>query len=186
MLLHFANNEDIKARLRHTIILYKKKPIYVLDTDGDGLLCRYLSTDRRFRVEARDLKLDMSSVPLGNLNTKWGVAYLSRVPIRRYKQGLSFDNLHAIKSFRESLRYLHHFKDLNMTILGKYPSLKRAKESVDERNIHVAFSRTLSLGRNDCLFYKGQHIGWYDTKTFLFRRDYSFMKEYVEGGNYDD
>lgn len=96
-------SRDLALKLNDTICRYKGEPVWVKVVDG-GLYLYHIeeinTTGRYFTtIKSTDPAFDVASVPLGYLQgegtNKHKVYYLSRVPIRKVKQGLP---LNAIRS----------------------------------------------------------------------------------------
>src|SRR5687767_4564429 len=86
----FANADDVRHRLGGSIIRFMGKPVYVRDTDKFTINGFFLdNVGRAFSAEVDDENLDFSSPPLGYVNTETYCGFVSRIPARRFTQGLN-------------------------------------------------------------------------------------------------
>lgn len=118
---------------------------------------------------------------LGYMNTPSGAVYVYRIPVRKYRQGLHFENVNigAYMNWRDTITK-PYFIDMMMR---KYPSLREAQDSLQANKEceSVAFHPRMALSRDDLglyfLLYKGKRIGWSDTDEFRLPSDFSYLRE---------
>lgn len=90
--------DDLSARLDGTILRYNGEPVQCHAVGESLELNDIVTGSHRFTIEPDDFLLDISSVPLGYMNSAryQSAVYLKRQPFRRYKQGVVLDLLTAI------------------------------------------------------------------------------------------
>lgn len=156
--------QDLQMRLGKSLVRYDGRPYFIMAIDGRTVMGIFTDNEREYTFKLPDTKLDVRPVPLGYANTGAEALYLSRVPQRRYKQGLSEESLKVLG--RHAARRLLTSKPLAECILNKYPSYvaacKRVRE--DKRVSSVAFSRKFCVEKDDTgllfLRYRHEKVGW--------------------------
>lgn len=89
--LRYDRDEDVQARLSGTIVRYQGNPIFIDAVNVRNplhVLAHDCITKVKFDIHSSDVELDISSPPLGYVNTEDNCTYLTRVPARRFKQGV--------------------------------------------------------------------------------------------------
>jgi hypothetical protein len=175
---------DLSLKLNDTICRYKNKPVYI--KVADGTLCLYELTSagqKWFKViKSDDPDLDISSIPLGYIQYNHRVYYLTRIPMRKTKQGLSAGTLRITslkstsnsKGLSSALIWSQAFVDM---VLDQYPSLQdsmkllRKHYSLDTKFCgEVALSRDIAISINEMgiieVYYKTQFVGWIQPDRF--------------------
>jgi len=170
---------DLHLKLHETVCRYDGKPVWVT-VPGNGLVRLYDLPSRRNPkdINSEDVRFDVASVPLGYVNM-WShklVTYLSRIPIRRVKQGLCLRSLTLAridgrKEGTFSTSSVIVSQGFVEAIEGTYPSIEKAlaklrKEMNEEEKIfpQIAISREVALTINGVgvinVFFKTEHVGW--------------------------
>lgn len=128
----YDSAEDVNMRLNHSVVKYEDKFFYV-SCDGMNIILTHLVTNTPIhRISANSAKLDVSSPELGYVNLRVP-AFISRMPVRRQKQGCAVENL----SFRQHGRSVvdvvnaatfrsQEFLDM---LEGKYPKFAQCLTS---------------------------------------------------------
>lgn len=201
----YETQDEVKARLENTVVLYEGNPVYITkvtlpDLDDAKEIARVFFKTLPFDSNGRDKEVrkylssrnfDLTPFKMGYLNYKNEVLYLSRATGRQYKQGLCAHNLIVAPSarakqefgdripFRELL-YLQEFVDM---IKGVYPSFESACK---QKEGSVAVSRIFSLEKDPDLgcFY----LTHKDTKCGIvlqngivsIPRKFAFLKEALD------
>lgn len=169
---------DLSLKLHDSICRYKGEPVYIR-VDRAGLyLYKLTNTSTQFAIiKPNDPDFDISSVPLGYVQAKNEVVYLTRIPVRKTKQGLDIrsirvrklvDNAAYSKSSNTAYVFQQGFIDM---VTGKAPELKdslkelRGKYAKDEKcNAQVVVSRNIAMWINEMgiinIHYKGDFVGW--------------------------
>lgn len=129
--------EYAHSRLVNTIVRNGKHPVLVKAVRGDGsVITETIITERRRECALEDL--DLSSPPLGYINTPRGVQYIARKPMRRdWRQGLRSNNMVVLGGRRSEVTP----RMIYAAIRGVYPTLAEAMERSMIDGISVAFSR---------------------------------------------
>lgn len=171
----FLNQDDTVARLDNTIVLYRGCAVYVRVRNTDPLNTIRLykigasQGDNYRAVLATDPDLEVYDFNLGYCNIGARAYYAARRPVRRYKQGLSVENI-MFKPAVTRDGYSTHAA-LKQMLENTYPSFEEALTKVSSRKAEsCAFDRALCLERDDTMIflrYKGTIIGTYDKKRSL-------------------
>ncbi len=194
-----ASVDDLRQMFDNSTIIYKNKPYYVHGVKGDYTArCTNLLTQRDELLEVNEEVFTAPSQRLGYVNVHGGVVYCTRTAIRRYKTGLSTENLsvkvfdgyddgaaHA-KAHIQSLRSV----ELGDCILGKYPTIPECWERIKKLGHNtVAFDRQFAISAAGYVYYKGTCVGHFK-RTPKGVEDLNFDPEYTHlhtllNGNYE-
>jgi hypothetical protein len=167
--LRYETDRDVNIRLNGCILRYKGQPVQLSLAGQLKVFWAALGepfTDKQV-IHSSDEYLDISSPPLGYVNQGGYVFYVSRIPHRKFKQGVCSDNVHII---HENPATRGHYRHPNRVILtpgmvntinGVYPSLEEALGGFRDRDIQgVAFSRKLAFVKDmDLDIIKVRHMG---------------------------
>lgn len=164
----FFNVEHAQRYLPNSIIRLKGIPIYVGHVEGGGkrgslrLTYNYLGDPDSSFIYLPNKDVNMNPVPLGFINLKSGTFYICRCPIRAWKIGLSANNIrifravgspNTIWNLGERQEVLMS-KEMEDTILGRYPSYREAVDTSEKEGRLVAFSRSFGCLEGKTLVYK--------------------------------
>lgn len=185
-----ATVEDLRTMYHHTVCMYKNKPYYIEEVGGRyQATCFDLSTQRSKLIEINEFDFTAPQRRLGFINAKRSVIYASRIPIRRYKVGLSKENMLFetldVGYPDGGMAMLQHCKSLQSvelgdTIFNRYPTIEEAFELLEAGHSCVAFDRQFAMASNGKLFYKTQVVGGFGKKPkspydFKFKREYEHL-----------
>jgi len=184
----FINLHDAKMRLEHTLIRYKKEPVYIIDITQPSvtyfLMVEGLRTDKISKVKLQDPEIDLSPVPLGNLNHEGDTYYTSRIPQRAWKQGLHRDSFIAYSIKHGYCGLPLPCKALLKTIANNYPSVKQSHRLIEEGTVvSSAFSRNFSIGDKRVIVYQSKIlIGVFtnNLKDFELDEAHFYFKEHLQ------
>lgn len=180
--MKYENGADVKMRLEGSVVRYKGQPVYVISTSGDKCKILLLDTDEETLVLYTSL--DLSPVPLGFVCTGKAMAYVERRPVRRFKQGLTKDNMFVKDAPWPVARISNTDKCLANTISGKYPSIEEAFQDVREgKRIAVPFSREWGVAKYDgdlCIVHRGDIVGYVTDNVVRLLPEKHFLKESLE------
>lgn len=193
-MLPYRSEEEFRDRYLHTVIYFKGEPVYIQDVypgrsrdpDRNGevkliftkLPHVYDGENKQFREPATHEDFTDSFESLGYTNAfslptsnyedvvKFG-AYLTRMPIRRNKQGLFSENLHIPRNGGKSFLDLLYSPEFVAMLTGQYPSFKQLKETITtDRNRFgvMGFSKQFAVEFNKLdqlvLYCKSEPIGF--------------------------
>ena len=193
----FYDEHTARSYLINSIIRYKNTPIMITEVQET------LDNNKQFRVTFNrlgdhnnrllflpDRQIDMNPVPLGMLNGNKTSCFVSRIPVRNWKIGLSAQNCHFKPILRQRLDEGGEEEDtfflasvaMKNTIEGKYPSYATCYRSIIAGNRQTyAFSRRFAIDRQG-LSYKSidEPIGICEkTKPQLFDQ-YQYLEQVLE------
>lgn len=168
-----ASAADLSQMLTDSVCMHKNKPYYVQRVDGDYTArCINLLTGRQEYVHGIDeTTFAAPTQRIGFVNVKGNVVYGTRVPLRRYKVGLTSENvqwktLHDFVAYKPQvnkvLDYLNDMQRLEMAdaLMCRYPSIEEAwRRIIEDGASCVAFDKQFAIARNGSIFYKEAHVG---------------------------
>ena len=174
--------EYANSRVSDTIVTHAGKPFYVYEVAND--LTAYghylnMTPDDCIRVPCQEV--DLTPVKLGYANADY-VVFTSRIPARRYKQGLRRDSMARIKMGGGG--YVHHLSDASMfqVIMGIYPTLKEVVDKIRSHRIGGAWSRNWAVDAKMRVWYKGvDNVGLAHAEGVVkLKPEFEFLKEALE------
>lgn len=169
--------------LEGTIVSYKGLPVYIQDAMQDGFVATYLNNQReKFLIKRDDKDLNVSSLPLGYINThRAGALYLMRTPERQWKQGISNATL---KYMDQKSKIVGGFPILDFReeafamFVGNYTHIEDAIEHATALNKPWAFHRHFAVDRDNQLFFKTKKVGTINKrKVISLEKTYSYLHE---------
>jgi hypothetical protein len=169
---------DLFARLEGTVCLYKGEP-YLVRTNGQtedpedesgGQIYLYdlLETGRhRHTIQSKDPDFDIATPPLGYCQTnRHQVAYLSRRPWRKWKQGIIWDAL-IIEDISGGRDHFHFNSEaFRQTMAQEWMPVKMALKVLanEGRNYtERAINNDIALVLQDSevvVFFRQERVGW--------------------------
>jgi hypothetical protein len=171
--------DDLVNRLDNTFCLYSGAPVFVR-CDGGGRLALYDSwknTVHLMTIKSDDPLFDVSTPPLGYCNFADGeVVYVSRDPLRKYKQGFtrdvmkvtSFDGNYGAEVKLNSSAVQQMMSRQYPTLAKALKDIKKIRARYDEafipkgRYIDVAISNDCALreiGEEVQVWYRQEFVG---------------------------
>lgn len=185
--------EDVRLRLNRTICLYRGHPYYVynegIDPPSRDVFLRelgenqFINRKKDMRVPHDDPDFDPRSPELGYCFFNGEALYLSRVPDRRQRQGLSVESL-RVEPRNVGPGTVFLTKAMEDCILGRHKTLHEALDLIDSGDNSVPIHRHFAVGRIQNnhmlgLFYRCRLIGtkddYADRFTLLPSRDHSYL-----------
>lgn len=167
---------DQKQMFQNSLVRYGTEPVWIHHI-GDRCLadCLFIGNNEDKVLDLRDEAFNFKPVNTGYVNIQGYSFFVTRMPHRQWKQGLSIDNV--------NIRYNHPYNDngrfqnaynrvkeltckpLYNTIKNIYPSLEQVVESFEDNVVEGAFDRQFAVNNLGWLFYKGEQSGLVDLKT---------------------
>lgn len=174
--------QDLGMRLSHSLVMYDGRPFFISEVEGTTLLGTDTLTGKAKSVGLPAPLLDIRPVLLGYVNGREHATYCSRMPHRRYKQGLNSANLLLQEGARiRDKTSLIQSKAMAQCVLDKYPSLDEVYDEVSNAKRHSrAFHRYWSLhytGGEIGLNYRGLHVGAFKAGNLKLMESFSYLKE---------
>jgi hypothetical protein len=177
---------DLRMMYQSSLVLWKGEPVYISEIDDYSKVKMYdLGTQKYKTVKWIPENFIPPSVRIGYINLGTNCVYAHRIPARRYKIGLSQDNVIKIKQDHalspaeeeEADNILSRFKSSSLynSLTGRYPSLEEAFEEAKENRGFVAFDKQFAVGHDRRVFYKGKAVGIYDEDGIKFLGKYSYL-----------
>lgn len=188
--MRYDNNQDISQRLASSVLKYEDDFYYASLSDRVELaLDLYPLRSRAQRektVSANDEKLFHGAFPLGYVNSKdKTVQYLTRMPVRRYKVGITPENTTVLEFFKNNGR--PQFRrvpvdksflvspEARSTYLGQYPTFDEGMELVKSKEWdRIAVDRKMAIGFDDLEILK---VSWFGTTVGIFSKNKILVPE---------
>ncbi len=190
----YTDIRDAQQHLQHSVIMYDGRPVWVNEIFNHEQTFKVsISSLPRQRdpitVDLMDPLLGPREARLGYVNSNLGYAlYLTRIPLRQYKQGLCRSNVHIpgvngqrIVNFENLIRE-PGFAD---SLRNIYPTYDEAANRLNENpNVRsVAFDKCFALERDELgffrLFYKGEPVAFGEDKSFKLPKKFCYLKEMI-------
>jgi hypothetical protein len=179
---------DAQMRANFTVVRYCSCPVYItsikVSAAGGLLACfLHLSNSEKGEAHLEDPGWDWSPVPTGFVNTGKSVFYVQRVPVRKYKHGLSKENISVTPS-RMGLLDIFKTKQMGDTICRRYPGYEEAMAAVTTTSCQVAFHPDFALTKTGLgpvfLMYRVDTVGWYEGGKIVLGNEFKYLKELVQ------
>ncbi len=182
------------TRLNGTYVtLENGTPIYINEVTGKGTVDYLNLLTNAHDVCHLDL-VNCKPVRLGYVNTPEGAVYVSRIPSRRYRQGLTLQSVNCRILGEPALRNNINNANLASCIKGNYLSIKeigtrfeRAVKKInpfDQGRIReipsFAWSRRWALQRNGKVEYRGKVVGDFVNGKVQLLPKFKYLKEELE------
>lgn len=188
----FDNVNDAAMRVKHSVIHYKKEPIYIndiFDNDKHVIYASFINLIthvERKRVLLNSKHFDWSAFKLGYVNSdNLGAIYVERQAVRKYKSGLYVGNVRVFDPDGEQFDAipddLLYSNALGRTITNVFPSMDAALAEVNKKDglSCVAFDRHFALYRDELgvikLLFRNKAIGWLNEDKGLIRLGDAFI-----------
>lgn len=200
----FFDVGQASQNLRASIIRIADKPVYVMDVVASEprkinspLLIQYsplanINEDVE-TIPLKDIKVDMNPVKLGFCNylhdEGYASYYVSRYPTRKWKIGLSRENISVMmpggyEADKYVIGKLFPTKLLAATINNRYPSVKEIIKGFNRYSGTRAFSRRFTITSELRVYYKTteQSVGIVkqDKGTISLFDDFFYLKEVLK------
>ena len=178
---------DLRTMYRNSLVLWKGTPVSVMDVREDYIFTVYdLKTQSTKRLKWIPENFTAPTVRIGYVNLGTNCVYCHRVPSRRYKIGLSSDNVKIIhtehplsEAENDVAAYILHrmrSPQLYKALVGEYPSLEEAYSSALECEGTVAFDKQFAVKYDGGVFFKGKHVGTYQSGVIEFMSGKEHLK----------
>lgn len=185
------SRQDIEQKFYDSVLMYEKRPVLFRRMAADKS-CRIfdLLEQKEEQVEF-DFKKFLPPAPrIGFINIGGSVLYAARLAIRRYKVGLSTENLsiHTLKvrypdgdaaHYVKKIKSLER-KELGEALLRKYPTLSQAVRKVSQFEGACAFDKQFCIDQSHNIFYKTDKVGKYNSGDIVFDEGYKHLDILLE------
>lgn len=167
-----VGNDDLNTLFADSVVRYSGELVYVHGVaKANTLSFSYFGTQQKAAASVSDPLFDFSPIPLGMCNCGTDALFLSRVPKRQFKQGLSYQAVRGKQLDGKDARYMLEIvfntstSYLSKCIKKDYPSLTEALEIVEMDGIRsVAFHKHFAITKKHEVFFKTDCIGVYSHK----------------------
>lgn len=178
------NLHDVRQKIVGGIFSYKGEPVYVNNAhDAPVNLQIYHATSQEKSLIIKLDDPDFSLIPpqLGYLKSKeTGWDYYSRLPVRRFKAGLHDGNVVVLGGAdKRPINIVRRFWSIEWE-----PSYLRpidAAKYASQTGHKEAFCRTVAVGKDGILYYKGSACGLLKRNgEFTLSDRYEFLNELIK------
>jgi len=186
--MKYTDSDYARQRLNSTVVRIGEDPIYLISEGGWEYRAIRLKDGKDSTINIRKVDLNLNPVPLGYVNYGQEAYYLSRKPVRRWKQGLGEESLSVISHMAKKAIIprggIIASPALAYCIENKYPSIQKCYKKINSGLVNsMSFSRDFALGWKKeliLLYYKGKEIGLFSKNGLNLNKNYSFLKEALE------
>lgn len=178
--------EDAAMRLTGCVVQYDGEPVYVcgvFQSPESGIYTKIsrLGKVGELRVSINKPEWDFTPVPTGYINYEKRCFYVSRVPIRKWKQGLHHDNVRVLPQLEDPMALVRTSEFRNV-VLNVYPSFQEVLSSLELGFRSQAFSRKFCLHKIQMsdgvsLLYMGHEVGSVVRGVCSLDKEYRFLEE---------
>lgn len=189
--MRYESTRDVELRLRHSVVLFERKPVIVMDVrDVENVVVQDILSGDDKHAKVSELDLQPSHAPLGYVMTPHGVYMAMRKPVRKYKQGLTQDNL-IVKGVLQKRgedvpRRPVHFSSVELakTMVGDFPDIGKAFQSVrsGDKKI-VPFSRDWAIADHEddlSIVFRGEVVGFATDNSVKLLPERFYLRESLE------
>lgn len=185
----YETAEEAKMRLDGCVVMYDDQPVYVEGISGPNAnliaTCYTLPRNRdRMEISINDPLFDSRAVRLGYTNCGRSAYYVSRMPVRRYKQGVCAQNTIAKSCDGRNVGFENVFRHAGFieSVKRKYPTLIECTQLLEKGEVDsVAFHHNFCLQRDSLgfyvLYFKGERAAWGDPSGFNLPSEYHWLEE---------
>lgn len=179
--MRYESTDDVKLRLGSSLVRKMDgSPVYVQGVESrNEVVVHNCHSGRKERLSVEEL--DLTPVPLGYVESDGEVMYVTRKPTRRYKQGLTTENMVVRDVMRNSFTRLPvNDKGLCKAIMNNYPKVEEAFQECRAGKRIVPFSREWAVAnyKDDlCVMHKGIVVGYVGDDNVMLSPDKYFLKE---------
>ena len=176
----FDTVRDADFYLKGGIVKYKGEPVYIMRVMLEFVARIYRIRDQNVS-EAPVRDLDLTPFPLGYFfdQPTQRSFYIERMPIRKWKVGLTSENM----KFRNSV-YAFPIPDpslrLHNMIQPTYRPLKESFAIAAIGQVEMPFSRRFSVDYQRAVRYKTDVVGHYDGQNVKLDRKFHWLKEVLK------
>lgn len=161
---------DLRTMYRNSLVLWKGKPISVLEISEDYKFSVYcLESQTTKTLSWIPENFTAPTIRIGYVNLGTNCIYCHRVPSRRYKIGLSSENVRMIRTEHplneaedDVASYIIHrmrSPQLYKALVGDYPTMTEAYDQAVECTGTVAFDKQFAVHHDGRIFFKGETVG---------------------------
>jgi hypothetical protein len=187
--MYYDDPEYAAKRLNDTLVrLNTGEGFYVIRVCQDPELCSgpYGVYGRKLSGGSKEWftldNIDLTPVPLGFVNTTYGMVFVCRRPMRKdWKQGLSFNSM---ITYGPVASHDLSFELLQQTINNAYPTLERSVAELESKKKSMAFSRDFGLSKREdnCihLIYRKYDVGTMASSVPRLSPKYSFLQQHLD------
>lgn len=178
--------KDLEMIFGKSLVMFNKEPHYVMGIpDPDTLTIKCVSSGKVIDTLVSNKLFDFKPVKLGMCNEGREAYYVSRKPIRQFKQGLTEESINIIplspNARSESSRLISKFvsKGLVACIKNEYPSHEECFKKIENDEVDsIAFSKVFAINKDYEVFYKNDIVGVIDpnTKELHLKKSKMFLK----------
>jgi len=171
--------EDARTYISNSIIRHKGVPVRINNISEGGRVIGHTIPDLKpVKHPMEDKGWNIRPIQLGYAEMAGGWVYLSRIPRRKWKQGLHEQSVHIISG---GTRHPVALDEVNLPGLvdKHYPSLNEAVEMSEEEGNTVAFSPNFAIKRAK-VFYKGREVGEFNHGYPRLSKEFNWLREALE------
>ena len=165
----FFDKAMAQRYLKHSVVRVDGGAVYILDVSrsanrrGFDIVYQDIASGRHGKVDVNSLRVDLNPIPVGMMQYNGNTVYLVRMPVRRWKIGLSANNCQAWNTYPGNIEK-KLYVGANITHLITSSSFaKAAQKDYDDvrvargnstRYTSVPFSQRFAVRSTGAIVYK--------------------------------
>lgn len=162
--------DDLRQMYKDSVVFHKNKPVYIEQIGGNGDVAFLDIIAQRREILPFSIKNFVTPTRrIGMVNIMGGVVYAYRLPVRKYKVGISGENIRVStldvdfpRMGRSNPRTMVaglQCIEVGEALLNKYPTLNQALKMLGEMTYAVAFDKQFAVDKHRSIFYKTHRVG---------------------------
>ena len=175
--MKYGSVDDAMMRLNQSVIRFEGEPVFVTNVIVPGRermigVGNRLSDGTCIQFDLDAEGTDYTPVPVGYVNLDSMSLYVSRFPIRKWKQGLHRDNSRLTPNDEFPVNDILRSKQLGLCIKGVFPTESEVLSTLHYNKVRSrAFCRDFSVSISSLglkfLHYRGEAVGWYQKDRMI-------------------
>lgn len=184
---------DVQQKFESSILMYRNAPVLFLKIAAGMQTCRLydLMGQQEMVVDFNEDDFAPPIPRIGMVNIGGSVIYVNRIPVRRYKLGLSTENLRAnlvrpaVNPDVRQDRFVNEIRglrtrELAMTLLKKFPTKKAAFRHLSQFNGTVAIDKQFAVTSEETLIYKQTVVGRHNFEKIKFNDEFKHLEQILK------
>lgn len=173
----YDTEQYARSRLLNTIVMYKRKPVKVLDINK-GMKATVVTPingklRKRFIVDCADLNI--FNLTLGFVNKHGRAKFLARRTLRHdWRQGLRPNNVSGENGDGVSE------DEIGRALLHRYPDFDKALATVKERARSCAWCEDLAVDSHLRIVWRYEVIGEFVDGAIKLKHKFEFLSTYIK------
>jgi len=178
MAFRYNEWQHAQQQLDQCVVMTENGPVFLEYENRWDYKVVDLATGEEELIDIQEAGITFAPLSLGYVNFRYDLLYVSRIPKRMWKAGLTVENMRTMGNWNPDYNLLTS-SGLGECLMNTYPSLEVAWKNGLQGG-SVAFHKDFAFDKN-ALCYKGMNIGDTDEDGNLrIQEDFLYVKEQLE------